>query len=282
MDEVTTLVTRYTTDVTLTNLEDPQISKLLQVFQTFVKTFGLYFTMVMIVSGIFGNLLSVIIFWRLRNTDKVIATYLTPIAVYDLTVLCVGFSGWLDEATFTFSNGGFYLPEGYTEAHCRFRLYLLYSCGMMSSWTLTVFCTERCIAIRNPFDAIKIFTFTTRRNTIIGVVICASIIGAFPIPSVILTPTKSLEGGLQCYAAPTTPLKSIMNIIVETGFSTTLPLVSLMILNVILFTSLNKSDNSLDLSRHGMKGKKKEMRILINFHGIYSNQSACDYSVIIS
>jgi hypothetical protein len=239
-------------------------SLLLDTFRVIVQQFGIYFTMVIMFSGIFGNVLSVVVFWRLRHRDKVTATYLAPIAVYDLTVLCIGLSGWLDQATYAFSNGAFFVPESYTDGHCKFRQFLFFSCGMMSGWTLIVFCTERCVAIRSPLKVTTIFTPSRRRNALILVIIFSFIFGTFPIPTFITAPSEGLSGGMICRPAPSTTWELALMITTGVGFYTAFPVILLIVLNVLLLKGLKKSQKSLDDSRHGNTQKKTDAKILRN------------------
>ena len=93
-------------------------------FEEFVSHFGVYVTAVVLVSGIFGNLLSTVIFYRLRRRDHVTATYLGPLAVSDLINLCVGVNGWIDNGLYAFSGGTIHMQEAISAEHCKFRIFL--------------------------------------------------------------------------------------------------------------------------------------------------------------
>jgi hypothetical protein len=183
-------------------VDDSEANYLLLVMRNFVEHFGMYVTMAIFASGIFGNALSVVIFWRLRRHDVVTTTYLAPVAVYDLTVLCIGLSGWLDEAAYSFSNGAVHIPEAYTAGHCKFRTFLKYSCGMMSAWTLVTFCIERCVAIRKPLKVATIFTPSRRRKLLALVILLSLVFGVFPIPSYTIFPSGAFDGGNVCMGRP--------------------------------------------------------------------------------
>ncbi|XP_064626751.1 cysteinyl leukotriene receptor 1-like [Lineus longissimus] len=236
---------------------------LLRVFRQFVQQFSIYFTALIVASGIFGNTLSVIVFWRSRRKDKVTTSYLAPIAVCDLIVLCIGFSGWLDQATFELSNGAFFIPEAYTDGHCKFRLFLFFACGLMSAWFLVVFCTERCIAIRNPLKVTTIITPARRRNLLIFVAIICVAVAALPLPFYILVPSAGLSGGIICIPSTSSTLKLVLVVTTTLVIYIILPIISLVVLNALLLEGLSRPEDALDDAIKSGSAKKKIGRKIV-------------------
>jgi hypothetical protein len=252
-----------TSIVAITAGEDPAAVALLNSLRQFVKQFGIYFTIIVILSGIFGNLLSLAVFWRLRRQNNVTVFYLFPIAFYDLAILCNAFNGKLDELSWAISNGAFFIPESLSDGHCKFWAFVHFGCGMMSGWTLIVFCVERCIAIRAPLKVSTIFTPLRRGVLLVIVVLFSTMGGILPIPCYFLVPSESFNGGDACMPVPSTNWQFSLMLTASTLYSI-LPVFVLMILNALLLQGLFKSRESIANEKQGNKETKTGKKILLN------------------
>jgi hypothetical protein len=227
------------------------------VFREFVHAFGVYVTMVVFASGLFGNLLSIIVFIRLRKKDAVTATYLTPIAVYDLTNICIGTTTWLVQAAPAFSGGTVFIPEAVSDVHCKIRVYISLASGLMSTWTLIAFCIERCIAIWFPLKLAVLVTSTRRQITIV-VIILVSLALAYSV-----IPPFKLHGSSICIPMPETNLESAFLGFINFGVYLALPIVALSMLNALLVCGLSKQDKTLNQTKTA-KSKANEHKIVRN------------------
>jgi hypothetical protein len=223
------LMTRDTMDaVNMTNtairvMVDTGTMFLIYNLRKFIEQFGLYYTMLVIASCLFGNLLSLVVFWRVRRKNNVTASYLFPIAFYDILVLFNGIADWLQEASFSFSNGAVYIRGYYSQGHCLFMGFLFFGCGLMSTWTLIMFCVERCIAIRCPLKVVSIYTPSRRGVILLLVVIFSTIGGVLPLPSYALIPNEAYDGGGICIPVVTNTLQLVLTIVAASVLYSFLP-----------------------------------------------------------
>ncbi|XP_064651114.1 uncharacterized protein LOC135502319 [Lineus longissimus] len=227
-----------------------------ELLRDIVRIFGIYVTMVVLASGIFGNLLSIIVFIRLRKKDAVTATYLTPIAVYDLTNICIGTANWVVQALPAFSGGTIVIAEAVSDIHCKIRVYIATSSGLMSTWTLVAFCAERCIAIWLPLKVASLVT-STRRNVVLFLIILASLILSYSVIPVFQ------KFGAICIPMPKTISHTVFHALTDSGFYTSFPIMALCILNAILICGLSREEKSLQKDR-GAKTKTNEGKIVRN------------------
>jgi hypothetical protein len=75
----------------MTSEEHSLLEQIINTLTSFTNKYILGVVMV----GIFGNILSIVVFVRCRHQDRVTVTYLTPLAVADLGTLIYGIFAWI-------------------------------------------------------------------------------------------------------------------------------------------------------------------------------------------
>jgi hypothetical protein len=240
--------------------EEKLEAEYLVLLRQLIDFFGVYITMVVLLSGIFGNILSIIVFVRLRHRNAVTATYLAPIAVYDLINICVGVSSWLVHAAPAFSDGSVKVPEGINDLHCKLRNVVALASGCMSTWTLIVFCIERCIAIWVPLRVGVLVTTRRRRVVLILVCVFSVVVAMACIP-----PFRLAEDGIACAPDPQSFTELGFLIAAYIGIYLAVPIIVLCMLNGLLVCGLFYQKKSIG-SKTGQvdKSKVNEFKIVRN------------------
>jgi hypothetical protein len=122
---------------------------------------------VVIIIGIFGNILSIIIFRRCKRRDLVTVTYLSPLAYADLITLMYGAYSWIVTGILE-ESAGYYFTESCFSQHaqilCKCIAYVYRTSSSISSYTLVLFSCERCIGVWLP---LKVHIIVTRRRRIV-------------------------------------------------------------------------------------------------------------------
>ncbi|KAK3099641.1 hypothetical protein FSP39_007375 [Pinctada imbricata] len=123
-----------------TSMTDPIVEELEQVS----KYLWVVISPILFLVGFVGNVLIVIVLWKLTFWRKTAYLCLALLAVSDLTVLCVGLSRyWIDEEfgvnVRTLSNSG-----------CKINLFVIYWSMQFSSWLLVCVVVERFLKTNFP------------------------------------------------------------------------------------------------------------------------------------
>ena len=114
------------------------------------------FIIVVVVFGLFGNVMTVLVVRRLRWSA--LTAYFTALALSDLTLLCLtAFRTWLIQ---TFSYDYFTLNR----VVCKLCLWLLYVTGVLSPWVLVAMTVQRVMSVVWPH---RVNGFCTRTKAVV-------------------------------------------------------------------------------------------------------------------
>lgn len=102
--------------------------------------------------GIIGNSLSLIILKQLRFWMKPSLFLLVPLALTDITVLCIGLSRYWILTTFEYDI------RLISHVGCKINLFLIYISMQFSSWILVCFTFERFLKTNFPFRYLRLMT----------------------------------------------------------------------------------------------------------------------------
>jgi MFS family permease len=233
------------------------------VLSEFLSHFGVYVVAVVLASGIVGNLLSIVVFFRLRRRDIVTATYLGPLALSDLINLGVGVNGWIDNGVYAFSGGTVYIQEALSEGHCKFRAFLFGLCGSLSSGILLMFCVERCVAVWRPLMVATVFTQKRRKAAIVCVfMVCVGLGGCNAI-------YFKFVDGFGDIANECRPELSVLwhfglFFVMMIVLYLFLPICILVILNVLILYGVHRTDRDNSLIESKERTKQNERKIIKN------------------
>ncbi|XP_064639865.1 P2Y purinoceptor 2-like [Lineus longissimus] len=144
---------------------DEASSLLLNIISALTTFTNKYIMGVVMILGIFGNILSIVIFGRCKRRDLVTVTYLTPLAYADLITLIYGAFSWISTGIYEKPVAYFYVeaqPSFAPMLLCKFIRYIYRTFSSISSYILVLFSCERCIGILLPLNVR--FLISTRRR----------------------------------------------------------------------------------------------------------------------
>jgi hypothetical protein len=237
-------------------------------FYDFIAVFGGYFIITFIVIGLFGNVLSIVIFIRRRKRDNASAVYLGCLAVSDLGNLTCGYGFWHEQSLYYISHRQINLPFTPTDLGCKISTYVWFNCQFMSAWIIIAFSVERMIAVLFPLKAASIATpkrrkcilfciFVISLTTWIDMAYVNRIVGQMPPGK----PYRSL-----CHFDPTEAPEWFLIVacvqvfaLIQVG-----PSVIISVLNTVIVIGMRSRDLTLDSGAKDQTRSKKEMRCLMN------------------
>ena len=120
---------------------------------------------VLVIIGIFGQAITIKVFFRLANWKATCKIYYSTMAIVDLAYLfAFGIPEWTGEGLDYLTNGILiFKPENFHIFLCRCFRFIWHVTSFASYWTLVMYSVERIIAISNPFLAIKLVTIRTAK-----------------------------------------------------------------------------------------------------------------------
>lgn len=144
-----------------------------------VTSFYLYYTPILVILGVIGNLVSIYVFYisklRLQSTSQ----YLSALALSDTVFLLQLTPPWLSAAQITgiFYRGGF----------CQVFVYISYVSCCLSAWLVVAFTLERFVAVIYPLKRNAVCTVARARYVIVSIVLGSIILNIpvirFAVPS---------------------------------------------------------------------------------------------------
>lgn len=139
-------------NLTTVPADDNEISSIPPAAMYFMKMVLPYILAILGLSGIIGNVTSVIIFIKRRKQDRVSGLYLSIISLNDLlTLTCIGIPMWLFMNLENLSHGRY--QRNYvmgSDLGCKIFSYLWNVTVFMSSWTVILFSLERALVTYYP------------------------------------------------------------------------------------------------------------------------------------
>ncbi|CRL00075.1 CLUMA_CG013358, isoform A [Clunio marinus] len=100
-----------------------------------------YYTPFLVFAGGFGNILSVIVFFRTKLRMLSSSYYLAALGISDTCFLLGAFISWLNYIDISIYNKNYF---------CQFFTYLCSLCSFLSAWFVVAFTVERFIAVLYP------------------------------------------------------------------------------------------------------------------------------------
>jgi hypothetical protein len=143
-----------------------------------------YILGVVITLGIFGNILSIVVFLRCKRKDLVTVTYLTPLAMADLGTLLYGAYTWLVSGVLGRSSGYFFFDDPFSlgpQIFCKAIGYIYRTSSCISSYLIVMFSFERCVCVWLPMQVHSLYSERRRKMLILIMVIIMSIVNVLII-----------------------------------------------------------------------------------------------------
>lgn len=205
---------------------------------TMGRTFFAYFTPIIIIIGIVGNLLSLRVFLSQNLRSLSASTYLAALSVSDLIIIIFYVSvEWIRRGlTYLFPTTNVKILD--IEGLCQFQLYISYASRFVSAWLVVSFTIERYVSICHPLVRRNICTNRSTRKVISGVILvsCTTVLYKPALSGIY----KGATGTLYCTRLPQYGLLSFSCDSIYAVFITFVPFVVITILNVLIIRNLLK------------------------------------------
>ncbi|XP_052084882.1 probable G-protein coupled receptor 139 [Mytilus californianus] len=202
------------------------------------RTFFAYFTPIIIIIGVVGNLLSLHVFLSQNLRSLSASTYLAALSVSDLiTIIFYVSVEWIRRGlTYLFPATNVKILD--VEGLCQFQLYISYASRFVSAWLVVSFTIERYVSICHPLVRRNICTRRSTMKVISGVILvsCTTVLYK-PALSGIYT---GATGTLYCTSLPQYGLLSFSCDSIYAVFITFVPFVVITILNMLIIRKLMK------------------------------------------
>lgn len=197
-------------------------------FKQMLDFLNLYFTPVIILVGVVGNMMSFLVFSTTHLTRLSSSVYLAALSVAD-TGFLLGLSiVWLSRVG---------VPLFVTNGWCQCTVYMTYVFSFLSVWNVVSFTTERYIIVYHPLQK---DSFCTRRKAkvVVGLLAVTSLLMytfALWTSGVVMLDTKAVCMPLPHYYDVLTIMTSI-----DTLISCVIPSIMIVILNVRILLQLHR------------------------------------------
>ena len=197
-------------------------------FNDIIRALNTYVTPLIILVGVFGNVMSFLVFTLTHLRHQSSSVYLACLALVDIGFLLALFISW-----FGWINIHLFHKEGW----CQLVIYITYVCSFLSVWCVVSFTTERYIVVSCPF---KRYTLCTIRNA--RLVVCGLSGYAILVYSYVLwtSGVQTFNGRPYCAPLPRYFRASFILSHIDTFTTLILPSVSIIALNVFIVCKLGK------------------------------------------
>jgi hypothetical protein len=230
-----------------------------------ISFFQAYMTITLVCVGIFGNVLSIVIFTINKKRDVVSAQYLRVLAISDTGMLLfVGFRNFLAKGAShaTGSDVTFDLLLRFTPV-CKLIRYLEHVCMFLSSILIVVFSIERVFAVWMPLRMVSIFTAGRRTKAIASLIFAGCVMKSHILVyfDKYVTDTYS-----NCWYALDMPeTLKIPLAIYDLMPSQIIPCFMIFILNILIALGLRRSSGQVKLgSEEEIRRHRRDMRCIAN------------------
>jgi hypothetical protein len=264
MDVTGTNLVSTTKHALITTGEDTSIYER---FYTYIAVFGGYLIIVFIGLGLFGNVLSIIIFIRQRRRDSVSSIYLGCLAVSDTGNLVSGIGFWGHQSLYYMSYYRVNMPHAWSDLSCKLIIYVWFNCQFISAWIIIAFSIERMIAVLLPLKVSNIATPRRRKIGLVCLLLISLIIwlDVMPIYKMYSPFPPGHEHRVICHLYELElPMWVVVTFCTQIfALVQILPCIIISFLNLIIMIGIMSKDSNLDSTKDS-KRSKKEMRCLVN------------------
>lgn len=230
-----------------------------RIFTEIMDFCKIYVVFVILTSGLLGNCLSIVIFYRKRHLDSASASFLLPLAIFDSINIACSFYYWL-------SNGGILIVTYATSSFdCFMYNFVLYLAMYLSGWTLVCFSAERALVVNYPLKMSTILTPKTRRNLILSLLLGVPMfLISLAFEEVRLFPNTD-NTMTACSYKPNTPeFVFIITPIIWFGVSCIIPCVLVAVFNICILIGIAKQNTERQKIITTNKNADAEKRCLRN------------------
>ena len=230
--------------------------------------FGSYVSLVIISTGIVGNLLSIVVFFNRRRQDRASAQYLGLLAVVDLTNLSlIALHFWFHMNLHIVSNGRFSYDKFTGSAWgCKFLMYGWNVVSFLSSWIIISFSIERCLVIWFPLRMAPIVSSSKPRKMALGSLVAfAGIVFLTDFPWMTMRAMVPGQPHHQSCSWRTdiSTLEITIHLFLSLGASNAIPCVLVTILNGLLLVGIRYNRMDKEVATNASKTDMRCVRNLL-------------------
>jgi hypothetical protein len=246
----------------------PKDSSFYDYFYDFIALFGGYLIIFFIALGVFGNIVSIVIFIRQRKRDSASALYLGCLAVSDLGNLVTGVEFWKQTSLYYMSFGRIITVRGYDDIGCKITTYVWFNCQFISAWIIIAFSVERVIAVLVPLKAASILTNWRRKCFLWCLLVFSLIVWSYTTIDFVITgpypPFGHPDRAVCFYEMSEKPRWFFITFAVHVfSMLQVMPSIIIAVLNIIIIAGIKSKDNKVAGAKDPTRAKK-EMRCVVN------------------
>ena len=211
---------------------------------------------VVLVTGICGNILSLVVFIRSRGRGDAPVQYLGCLALSDNgVILTIGFQHWLNKGLAYVTGGkhSYNLAES-SDISCKVIMTIFNISGIMSAWLIVAFSTERAIIVWFPLK--RALISKKKRSAVITMIlltaVCASIYRFIQIKN------YQVSGAARCWYPGDLYVAFIM-FHIESIMFTYLPCMLILLANLFILFGVSRARSAISGK---VKGQGQEKRIV--------------------
>ncbi|XP_074655690.1 putative G-protein coupled receptor 139 [Tubulanus polymorphus] len=218
---------------------------------------------VTVVIGIFGNVVSLIVFPRLwRRIDSASVQYLFLLACTDTCVLfSMGILWWLDHLLIVVGTPVHILVTNFL---CKTTVYLWWGAAWLSAWIILSFSVERCVSVWAPFRRTSMTT--SRRKRFLVVLVVVALVTNVELPAVM-----GIIRGAQTEIPHCEWNSRILPVWLRVPlglkghvYNHTIPWIAVLTLNIFIIIGVRRSQNAWSESKQTTGSDKNERKCIIN------------------
>jgi len=207
-------------------------------WELFIHTTGAVFVPIIVITGLFGNTLSLMVFATPAMRRTPCSVFLGALSAADNTFLTALLLTWIDGEVMSFLT---------SDIACQLIIYLTYIASFLSVWFIVGFTCERYIAVCHPLRRPRLCSVYREKITVAALTVWACLMYNY---SFWTTGFEQLEPQPRCYHK----LRFIEFLNVITWFDTFLtmiiPFIIIIVVNISvlrkIYISRNKSNNSFN------------------------------------
>ncbi|XP_074647567.1 somatostatin receptor type 1-like [Tubulanus polymorphus] len=238
-------------------------------FISFTNIYRAYIFPVIVFSGIAGNCISLVVFPRLKRHDKSTAHYLSFLAASDLlNILSNGLiDSWLYNALRDIGAANVNVL-GSSSVVCKLLRYIWYVTTFTSTWNLTLFNVEKCIAIRYPMKRSRIVTSKRRKRALFVVLAVGCLIRAPFLHSYDIVLNKNGELECSLLFKRLTSYGTLLMILFEWLTSFIIPWLAITVSSIFIMAAIFKWRKERLIAYTGGSGTKQSYKFVLNLTSV--------------
>ncbi|XP_014666195.1 PREDICTED: neuropeptides capa receptor-like [Priapulus caudatus] len=192
---------------------------------TLLQSLNRYYTPVIIAVGVFGNLLSFVVFIFTYLNTRSSSYYLAALALADTLYLLTLLMVWItDMGVNIYHNNGW----------CQLLIYSSSVCSFLSVWFIVAFTVERFIAVRYPLHRPSMCTVSRAKMVIAALTVSGMVMYSYVMWTAGMVDIENGSGLTACGLLPVHAYAQSALNHVDTFLTLILPFVTVLVLNVLI------------------------------------------------